>query len=219
LTRQPMTLRMDEVAIGPRRRERTDPTASYVAAIIAMLIIQGGLGAAIALVSERQRGSSDIFRVAPACPTHMVIGNLAARVLVGGLQAIAVIGAGLLAFGVGVKGSWAVLALLVALGTLAFTAIGGALAMLAKNVEAISGIITLVTLPLLFLSGLFFPIDALPPYARSFALALPSSYLGDGLRWAVTGVSSITSLGTSLMVLAAWTLGCLLFSVKFYRWD
>jgi ABC-2 type transport system permease protein len=216
---QPVTLKLQEASIRPKGERRRSPVESFMAAIIAMTIIQAGLAAAVSLVSDRQRGSADIFRVPPISPAHMVAGSLAARVLIGAVQALAVVVTGAFAFKIPLQGSWWLLGLLVTLGTLAFTAIGAALAMLAKNVDAISGLISLVSLPLLFLSGLFFPVDTLPGYLRTFAMALPSAYLGDGLRWAISGIGSIAPLSVSLAILSAWTLVCFLLSVKFYRWN
>lgn len=216
---QPVVLTLEEQPIRKPQRPEPNPIQRFVAAIIGMAIIQGGLGAAVALVSERQKRSADVFRIVPIPVSCLVAGSLAARVLLTGLQALSVVAAGVLAFGVAVEGSWWVLILMVTLGTLAFTAIGEALAMLARNIETISGLVALVSLPLIFLSGLFFPIDILPEYARSIAVALPSSYLGDGLRWAITGVSTLAPLSVCVATLVAWTIVCFLFSVKFYRWE
>lgn len=216
---KPAALRLEERPIGKRPGPKPDPIRTFVAAIIGMTIIQGGLGAAVALVSERQKGNADIFRIAPISTGLLVAASLSARVFVTGVQSLCVVAAGLFAFQIQLEGSWWVLGLLVALGTLAFTAIGEALAMLAKNVETMSGIVSLVSLPLIFLSGLFIPIDTFPGYARAIAVTLPSAYLGDGLRWAISGASQIASLSSSILILTAWTVGCFLFSMKFYRWE
>jgi ABC-2 type transport system permease protein len=216
---RPLALRLEERPIGKRPGPQPNPMQTFVAGIIGMMIIQSGLGAAVALVSERQKGNADIFRIAPISTGILVSASLAARVLIAGAQAIAVVAVGLIALGVRVEGSLWVLGLLVVLGTLAFTAVGEALAMIARNVETMSGLVSLVSLPLIFLSGLFFPIDTLPGYAQSLALALPSAYLGDGLRWAVSGVSQIAPVSVSILILTVCTVGCFLFSVKFYRWE
>lgn len=216
---EPVGLKMESVPIRRSPGPKPRPVEGFVVAILAVMIIQAGLSAAIAIVADRQKGSSDVFRVTPISPTYMVTGSLVARVILSGIQTLIIVLIGLVGFGIAVRGSWGMLALLVALGTLAFTALGAALGMLARNVQAANGIVAIAGLPLMFLSGLFFPIDVMPGYARSFALALPSTYLGDALRGAVSGVSSITSMPHSIMILTAWTLGCFLFTVRFYRWD
>jgi ABC-2 type transport system permease protein len=216
MIRSPKMLRMEEMPIRPL--PKSSSAENFMPATIAMMLIQSGLAVALVMVSDRQRGSADIFRVPPVSTAHLVAGNVTTRVLTSGIQAITIILMGVLAFGATVRGSGWVLALLVALGTLTFTSMGAALSMLVRNVESITGLVTLISLPMIFLSGLFFPIAALPKYARLLALALPSSYLCDGLRWAVTGSASITSVTVSIAILTAWTVGCSLFAVKFYRW-
>lgn len=52
-------------------------------------------------------------------------------------------------------------------------------------------IVNLITMPLLFLSGIFYPISTMPDWMKVLAYLDPATYAVDGMRYWLTGVSSI----------------------------
>jgi ABC-2 type transport system permease protein len=87
-----------------------------------------------------------------------------------------------LAFGVEVEGSIWALAVVVALGALTFSALGLLAASRARTVEAASGIINVVLLPMTVLSGVFFSPARFPDAVQPLIAALPLTALNDALR-------------------------------------
>ena len=71
----------------------------------------------------------------------------------------------------------------------------------------------------MFLSGIFFPLEFLPEALRTVAAAMPLTYLGDALRQVMVQGTPWVPLGVDLAVLAAWFLGGLLISARFFRWQ
>jgi ABC-2 type transport system permease protein len=80
-------------------------------------------------------------------------------------------------------------------------------------------VIQLIQFPMLFLSGIFFPVEILPDFMKPVVNALPLSYLGDGLRQVMVEASPVFSLNTDFLVLGGWLLLSLVVSVRFFRWE
>jgi len=59
------------------------------------------------------------------------------------------------------------------LGALSFIGLGYLIAAFAKSVESASGISSAVNFPMMFLSGIFFPLAALPIFLTPVVRALP----------------------------------------------
>ena len=104
------------------------------------------------------------------------------RLLIAVFQTVIIVGVGSLAYDVQISGSWPLIGGLILIGSLAFIALGYVIASFAKTEEAANGMTSVVQFPLMFLSGTFFPIDAMPDFLKTVARALPLTYLGDGLR-------------------------------------
>ena len=61
------------------------------------------------------------------------------------------------------------------------------IASFAKTEDAANGMTSAVQFPLMFLSGMFFPIEAMPDALQTVARFLPLTYLGDALRQVMVG--------------------------------
>ena len=109
--------------------------------------------------------------------------------------------------------------LFVALGALAFTALGYVIASFARTEEAANGITQAVQVPMMFLSGIFFPLAFMPSWMQTVAWFLPLTYLGDALRQTMIGGSPLVPLGVCFLVLAGWLVVCLSISARFFRWS
>jgi ABC-2 type transport system permease protein len=101
-----------------------------------------------------------------------------------------------------------------ALGAAAFTTLGIAASRLLGKPENGGGLISVVTLPMVFISNIWYPMDGAPAWIQDISKALPLRPLADGLqaafdpRYGGTGI-----LWRDLLPLAAWTLiGCALMS-------
>ena len=123
-----------------------------------------------------------------------------------------------LVFGVPMRGSIWGLALVCVLGSLSFSAIGLLLASRAKTMEAASGLMNLVMLPMWILSGVFFSADRFPHAIQPFIRALPLTALIDLLRANMLQGLPIVHLLLPLSVLLAWLLGPFTLALRIFRW-
>ncbi len=70
----------------------------------------------------------------------------------------------------------------IVLGPTMFCALGMLVGTLSKSVETASVIGNVITFPMMFLSGTFFPLYLMPEYLRNFAHVLPLFYVVEGLN-------------------------------------
>lgn len=141
------------------------------------------------------------------------------RLLFLGLEVAAIAGAGRLLFGVEVAGSLAALGLVSLLGALSFGGIGLLVAARPRTVEAVSGWMNLVQLPMWLLSGTFFSYERFPEFALPFIRALPLTALNDALRGVMNDGLGLGALWAPVLVLLAWGLAGFGVAVRIFRWQ
>ena len=118
-----------------------------------------------------------------------------------------------------ILGNWAILVAMIVLGTLTFVGLGYMVAAFARTEEGAMPVIQLIQFPMLFLSGIFFPVEILPDFMKPIVDALPLSYLGDGLRQIMVEATPVFSLSTDFLVMLGWLAFSLIISIRFFRWE
>jgi ABC-2 type transport system permease protein len=191
----------------------------YVPSILALAIMQLGVFAAIPLVQQREKLILKRLGATPLPRSTLVGSNVLLRLVIAAGQTVIILAIGIGAFNVQVTGSWASILVFVALGALAFTALGYVIASFARTEEAANGITQAVQVPMMFLSGIFFPIVLMPDWMQGLAKLMPLTYLGDALRQVMVGGSPFASLGVCFAVLAGWLVVCLAISARYFRWQ
>jgi len=141
------------------------------------------------------------------------------RLLIAVVQTVIIVSVGSSLYGVEVIGSWFLIGALILLGALAFIALGYVIASFAKTEESANGMTSVVQFPLMFLSGTFFPIDAMPDALKTIARALPLTYLGDGLRQLMVQGTPFAPLWVCFTFLAVWLVVCFGIAARYFRWQ
>lgn len=174
------------------------------------------IGARVA--AERQAGWQRQLRLTPLSGT----GYLAAKVVTGMATAlvpavlvplVAVIGAGVSLDAAG----WLRVSLGVWLAALPFALIGLLIGQSGRS-DTTQPLTQLVMLPMALVGGIFIPLDSMPGWLIGVAKVLPSYWLGQVGRAAVTPELSV-SLGHTVLVLALWTVALGAVVVRRYRKD
>jgi ABC-2 type transport system permease protein len=195
--------------------------------VIGMLVAMGGLGASGALALEREDGT--LLR-AKALP-HGMVGYLIGRtisvsllalvslliVLIPGLFMVPELAA------TGWDG-WLTLVWVVAFGMLATLPLGAVIGSLAKTPMAIFSIVMLPMIALTAISGIFYPISAMPGWLQTVAQVFPVYWLGLGVRSAFLppAAAAVEIAGSwrhleTIVVLGVWALGGLLLAPPVLR--
>jgi ABC-type multidrug transport system permease subunit len=121
--------------------------------------------------------------------------------------------------GVPLRGSVAAFVLVAGLGAFAFAGIGILTASRARTIEAVSGLMNLVMMPMWLGSGVFFGTERFPEAAQPFLRLLPLTALNDALRGVCLDGASLLELGTPLAMLAGWGVVCFAVALRIFRWD
>ncbi|MEO9176389.1 MAG: ABC transporter permease, partial [Gaiellales bacterium] len=153
-------------------------------------------------------------------PPAVYLGALAGSMaLVLALEAVIIVAVGSTLLGLKAPDSPVELLGLVVLGAFAFAALAFAIVPLVPAAEGSSALISSVYLPLLGLSGAFFPLHRLPVSLRELAEVLPLSHLLSALRAAYGGGGMSSHDAAGLLVTVAWALAGALVAVRRFGWE
>jgi ABC-2 type transport system permease protein len=190
-----------------------------VPSILGMSLMQLGVFAAIPLVADREKLILKRLQATPLRRWQLVGSNVLMRLLIAIVQTAIIVGVGSAVFNVQVAGSWLLIGAFVLLGSLTFIALGYVIASFASSEESANGMTSVVQFPLMFLSGTFFPIDAMPDALRTVARAMPLTYLGDALRQVMVNGTPFSPLWVCFAVLVGWLVVCFGVAARFFRWQ
>ena len=191
-----------------------------VPGLLGMNIMGTGLwGVGFSIVQARTKKLLKRLVATPMSKAHYLMSHVFSRLMFLSLEVVVIVGFAWLFFGVAVHGSLAALAALSLLGALAFGGLGLLLASRARTIEAVSGLMNLVMLPMWVLSGVFFASTNFPDAMQPFIHALPLTALNDALRAVVNEGLSLTALGKEIAVLLSWGLVSFVLSLKLFRWQ
>lgn len=209
------------LAVQPQtlQTENLTSAAYFVPSILAMALMQLGVFSAIPLVALREKLVLKRLSATPLKRWTLVSSNVIVRLIIGAVQTALILGIGIVAMGVQVIGGPLAIAGVVVLGAMTFIALGYVIASFARTEEAANGITQIVQLPMMFLSGIFFPLELMPDWLRGAAVFLPLTYLGDALRQTMVGGTPFAPLGVDVLVLGAWLVGSMVVSARFFRWQ
>ena len=144
------------------------------------------------------------------------LGNAVANAFV---QVGLVVVIGHLIYDVGWPRDWPALIAFTAVGVITFGALGIALSHAIPNFDSAAAYVNAVFLPAIFISGVFYSSDSLPPVLDAVAKALPLKHVIDGFSGAiVTGHGLVDNAG-ALGIVAGWGVVGLLLAVRGFRWE
>jgi ABC-2 type transport system permease protein len=176
---------------------------------------------AIRMTISRDFGILKRVRGTPVPTWVYLTGQVASSVVITFLLLFLTVGLGVVAFGVDFRTETAAgLLVTLGLGAACFCALGLAVSGLCPNADAAPAIVNFSIFPLLFVSGIFFPLDDAPGWLTSVAGLFPMQRLADGLQYAFDPrTTGLGFNGGDLLGLLVWTVvGCAL-ALRLFRWD
>jgi ABC-2 type transport system permease protein len=195
------------------------PVDYLVPGILSMALMQLGIFAAMPLVVERENRVLKRLGATPLRRSTLILSTVVFRLLIAIGQAALIIIVARLAFHVPMMGNWFYLAGMIILGTLTFLSMGYMVSAFAKTQETAMPLLMVIQFPMMFLSGIFFPVEMMPGFMRPIMDALPLTYLGDSFRQIMVESSAIHSHLINAGVLGGWFVVCLLVAVRFFKWE
>ena len=188
--------------------------------ILALSIMQLGLFAtAQPLVALRVQGVLKRLSATPLPRTTLLTAYIAFRLTIALFQTALTVLLGRYAFKVAMIGSWWQFGGWIFLGTLVFLSIGFFMAAVSKNEESCIAMGNIINLPMILLSGVFFPVNHLSRLFDFIIPLVPLNYLGDALRQTMVEAPPIHTALTNGLVLGAWVLVMTGLAVRFFSWE
>ena len=191
----------------------------FVPSMLGLSVMQVGIFAAIPLVADREKLILKRLAATPLRRWQLVGSNVLMRLLIALAQAVIIIGVGVAVFGVQIVGSLLLAGAFIALGAMAFLALGYVLASFARTEDSANGMTSVVQFPMMFLSGTFFPLEQMPDLLRTIARLIPLTYLSDALRQVMVGGAAFAPLWVCAAVLLAWLVVCFGIASRTFRWQ
>lgn len=190
-----------------------------VPGIVGMTVMQLGLfGVAFGFVQLKRTGALRRLFATPTSPAYFLSAQVASRLVLGYVQVAILIGIGIW-FGLQMFGSWLVLAVIIGLALLIFLAVGFGVAGWAKNEDQAAPVANLISLPMLFLSGVFFPRDAMPEFLRGVTQFMPLTYVNEALRGVMNDGAGLVDLGPQLLGMGVWAVITFALAVWLFKWE
>lgn len=170
--------------------------------IIAMVVVMAVMiGLAASISREKELGTLDGILVAPISRLCIILGKALSQTTRGLLQGSIVLLLSIFLFGVKIHGSIPLVALLLFLGVFSFIGLGILISAIAAEQETAMMIMMTLTFPMIFLSGVFFPVEQMPGFMQVISKILPLTYTIEALRKVIILGAGISSLGKELTIL------------------
>jgi ABC-2 type transport system permease protein len=213
--------RVDPVA--ETDRPMREPGSRYIDFLIPGLLGMNLMGSAIwgmgfAIVDARRRKLMKRLIATPMPRHYYLLSFLFSRLVMLVIEVGFLLGFGVFVFKVPVRGSLPELVLLCVITSLSFGALGLLIASRVNTIEAASGLMNLVMMPMWIVSGVFFSAQRFPDMLQPVIKALPLTAAIDALRANMLQGAGLAQVSSELMVLTAWLVVCFPVALKLFRW-
>ena len=183
------------------------------------IMISAVIGLSTILVDWRQRGILRRLKLTPIPLAEFFAARITASLVVAMLQLVVLLVFGRVVFGIQISSTaWAAIPVALA-GCLCFLAMGFAIGSVVSNPETGDAVSNVITNPMMFLSGTFFPVAAMPAYVQAIARLLPLYYMANGLRDTTVRGLSITHVIPDIAVLLLVTAILSVVALRSFRWE
>jgi ABC-type multidrug transport system permease subunit len=209
---------------APTRNELVHETGSrYIDFVVPGLLGMNLMGSAIwglgfAIVEARQKKLLKRMVASPMPRWQYLAAFLLSRLLMLVIEVVAFLGFAGLVFGVPFRGSLLELGFLCVLTSMSFSALGLLISSRARTMEAASGLMNLVMLPMWILSGVFFSASRFPAVIQPFVRALPLTAANEAFRANMLQGVGLNHLVLQVGILLVWLVAPFLVSLRIFRW-
>jgi ABC-2 type transport system permease protein len=183
------------------------------------IMISAVIGLATILVDWRQRGILRRLKLTPIPLAEFFAARVTASLVVALMQVVVLLAFGRIAFDIHISSTaWAAIPVALA-GCLCFLAMGFAIGSVVHTPETGDAVSQVITNPMMFLSGTFFPVAAMPPFVQGIARLLPLYYMTNGLRDTIVRGLPISYVTADIGILLAATAVLTVIGLRSFRWE
>lgn len=175
-------------------------------------------GSGFNIVEYRRKGILKRLFVTPIYPRDFIVGIVVARGIFCLVQLSILLLLAIVMLKLEILGNYASLYLVIIAGIAIFLCLGFCIGSFAKTQQTVMALGNIVVFPQIFLSGVFYPIDALPDFIQPLASLLPLSFLVTALREIINNGLSLLAMLPDLLGLLAWGAVALFLAVRLFVW-
>lgn len=177
-----------------------------VPAVIGMTVLFGCMfGMGDALAGERERGELARLFMTPTSIATVVGGKIISKLSIEIVRALILIAAAIVLFGIVIKGSMILTLLVLILGALCFVGFGVMISARVSTQEDYMQMVMPITMPMMFVSGVFYPIETMPWIFQKLAYIFPLTYVNDALRAVMLKGVGVGAIWVDIAVLLGFT--------------
>lgn len=167
----------------------------------------------------KQKGVLRRYQLTTLKVWQYFVGNVISNSFIGLLSVGVMFAVALLIFDLNMRGNYFNLAVVVVLGVVMLYGIGLAIGGWARTESQAAPLAQVITLPMMFLSGVFFPVFLMPELLQNITKFIPLTPVIDALRLIVTENASLIDLGPQLAIIMGWIIIIYLIAFKVFRWE
>lgn len=176
-----------------------------VPGIVAMSIMQSAIiGMAVYLTEYRQKKVLKRVLATPVSPKTFVAALVLSRLVLSILQILIILISAKLLFNVAVFGSYFDIGVITVLASVVFLNIGFIISRFSKTTAAAEGLSQVISMPMMFLSGVFFSTETLPSVVRVMVDKLPLAPTINALRSVILNGEGIMGVKNDLAMVLVW---------------
>ncbi len=189
--------------------------APGIIAMVVMMALMTGLPLAISY--EKDMGTLDGMLAAPINRLSIILGKVMAQTIRGMIQGFIILLLAVVLFGVVIEGSILLVIALIILTVFSFVGLGILITSFTDKEETATMVMMTLMFPMMFLSGVFFPIQQMPWYMQDLAHILPLTYATTALRKVMVLGADVPAVGTEILILIGFGIVLLLIAVPMFK--
>ena len=195
----------------------------YIDFLVPGLITMGVMmstmwGLSYGLIEKRSKKLLRRLVATPMKKSHFLIALITVRITMNFFEALVLLAFGIIAFKMTIQGSIPAMILLFLAGNIAFAGIAVFVSSHTSNTEVGNGIINIVVMPMMILSGIFFSYYNFPDWSITVIQMFPLTMLTDGIRGIFNEGAGFPEVALPVLILTAT--GMIFFGagLKIFKW-
>lgn len=183
--------------------------------MIVMMTVMTGIPEAIS--KEKEMGTFDGMLSAPISQISVIIGKTAALCTRGFVQCVIILAMAMLLFGVTIQGNLLLAFFMLLLGIFSFIGLGILAISMSGDQASGTMIVNLLMFPMIFLGGIFYPLQQMPWFMQDISKFIPLTYAADAMRKIILLNAGIGDVLFQMLILVAFGVVTMAIAVPLFR--
>jgi ABC-2 type transport system permease protein len=218
LTQASFQIQHTEPLFKLEEEKTSNRTLSYfdfvLAGILGLALMNSSIiGIAISMSKYREDKILKRITTTPLPSWKFIVAEILSHLIINVLQVSVILSIGYFFFDAHIYGSIFILLPIALIGAVLFQLMGFVIAALSKTTDAAQGMSQTITIPMMFLAGVFFPIDTLPKWLYSIVQYLPLAPLLRMIRGILLDAASPFENPANIIIVGGWIIVSLIFSI------